>query len=99
MPVFGGVRNGNDITRPDFLNGTTPELNASRARCDDERLPVGMAVPGRAGAGFEGDLAAGDARMIVGSEQTRYSDISSESVAGPLGNEACGFPENHCAWG
>ena len=66
MPVLGSRRNGYDIASFYFLNDTAPELDAARARRDNERLPHGMAMPGGTGTRFEGDLAASDARWGIG---------------------------------
>ena len=99
MPVLGSRRNGYDIAGFYFLNGTTPELDAACARHDNERLPHGMAMPGRAGTRFEGDFAASDARWGIGGEQAGDLGGASESVTGALGNGSGRLTGNRGAWG
>ena len=99
MPVLGSRWNGYNIAGFYFLNGSTPELDAAAARRDNERLPHGMAMPGRAGTGFKGDLTAGDTRRFFGGEQAGDLGGAGESVAGALGNGSGRLTGNRGAWG
>ena len=57
------------ITRTDVFDRSAPTLHAAETCGHDERLAKRMRVPGRARAGLEGDLIAGNARGIRGRKQ------------------------------
>ena len=69
MPVLLAGFERHHVARTDLLDRTAPPLHAAKACGDDQRLAKRMRVPGRARAGLEGDLIAGNARGIRGRKQ------------------------------
>ena len=51
-----------DVAGPDLFDRTTLALRKAGAESDDQDLAKGMGVPGRTGAGLEGDGRAADPR-------------------------------------
>jgi len=78
MPVLLAGFERHDVARTDLLDGSVPTLHAAKARGDDQRLTERMRMPGRARAGLEGDVIAGDARGTDGRKQGIYTDRAGE---------------------
>ena len=60
MPVLLARLERDHVARTDLLDRPAPTLHAAKAGGHDERLAKRMRVPGRARAGLEGDVIAGN---------------------------------------
>src|ERR1700733_14249978 len=82
MPMFFPGREPDDITRPDLFDRSTLTLGPAAPGRNDERLAQRMRMPGRTGAGFEGNACAGPARGGFGLEKRVDAYDAGEPVGG-----------------
>lgn len=68
------------VAGADLLDGATLALDPAAARGDDQRLPERVRVPGRAGAGLEGDQGPARPGRLGRAEQRVDPDGAGEPV-------------------
>jgi hypothetical protein len=84
VPVPFAGPEPNNVTGPDLFDRSALALHASATRGDDQRLPKRMRVPGGAGARFERDDRAADARRCVPLKPRIDPEEPVNQSAGPL---------------
>lgn len=89
VPMLLANLEEDDITRPDFFNGTAFALNESKSLRDDDRLTRGMCVPAGTCAGFEGDDAAVRVPPAIRRKQGVDANIAGKPVCG-ADHRGCG---------
>src|SRR5580693_8687869 len=80
MPMFFPGREPDDIAGPDLFDWSTLALCPAATGRNDQGLTQWMRMPGRTGAGFEGNACAGTSRGGFGLEKRVDADNAGEPV-------------------
>jgi len=84
MPVFLSGRNADDVTRPDFLDLSSPTLCAAATGGHDQGLAQRVCVPCRASAGLERDAGADNTRRRWSVEKRVNTHRAGEPLCRPF---------------